>query len=135
MSEMPNGCEIGTVGSSGVVLLLDQTIYRASAIKKAAYKFGDRCHVLLETVSGGRIQATLRPKDKATDVVFLAGDFCNEVLDQELREVVAQETEAIRNLLLAQAFSSTSLIDKHADNGDFEEDPKGIAGPPPAGGL
>jgi len=36
-------------------------------------------------------------------------DFCNEVLDQELRERVVREMTGIRNLLLAQAFSKTAL--------------------------
>lgn len=34
----------------------------------------------------------------------------NEVLDQRLREIVAQETEKERDLILAYAFSNTKLI-------------------------
>ncbi|HYV43306.1 MAG TPA: His-Xaa-Ser system protein HxsD [Myxococcaceae bacterium] len=91
---------------------LDTAVYRLNAIKKAAYRFGDRCHVEIGTVAEGRARVTLRPKEPLVgDLEQLAGELRNEVLDQELREVVAQETEAVRNLILAQAFSKTSILD------------------------
>jgi His-Xaa-Ser system protein HxsD len=36
--------------------------------------------------------------------------FFQELLDQELRERIAEETDAIRSLILAQAYSKTDLI-------------------------
>jgi len=109
----------------------DPAVYRLSAVKKAAYKFGHRCFVRIATQPDGHIQAVLRAKAPLNDPNDLAGDFCNEVLDQELREVVAEETEALRNIILAQAFSAASLTDEHADDADYRTDPKGIctAGP------
>jgi hypothetical protein len=50
----------------------------------------------------------------------MAGEFCNEVLDQELREIIAEETVGIRDLLLAQAFSKTSLIDPELETCDYD---------------
>ena len=64
----------------------------------------------------------LKPKMASDTIELLTGEFCNEVLDQELREAVAQETEAVRNLLLAQAFSATSLLDEMGDTGDYRAD-------------
>jgi hypothetical protein len=40
----------------------------------------------------------------------MAGEFCNALLDQTLREIVSQESEAERNLILAHALSRTTLI-------------------------
>jgi len=57
---------------------------------------------------------------------FLAGEFQNEVLDQELREAVAEETKGIQNLLLAQAFSATSLLDPLGECADEGVDPLNI---------
>ena len=37
-------------------------------------------------------------------------DFKKEVLDQDLRENIKRETEAVRNLILSHAFSKTGLI-------------------------
>ncbi len=60
------------------------------------------------------------------DLEFLAGEFRNEVLEQELREVVAEETRPVRDMLMAQAFSAFSLLDQEGDEGDYRKDPKGI---------
>lgn len=36
--------------------------------------------------------------------------FQQALLDQDLREIVSEETEGVRNLILAHAFSKTTLI-------------------------
>lgn len=91
---------------------LDTAVYRLNAIKKAAYRFGDRCQIEIATAGEGRVRVTLRSHPlRPAALELLAGELRNEVLDQELREVVAQETEAVRNLILAQAFSKTSILD------------------------
>jgi His-Xaa-Ser system protein HxsD len=109
-----------------VVLEVDPKIYRLSAIKKAAYKFGDRCHVIIATDDHSMIRVTMYAKVGVHDAGTLAGELQNEILDQELREVVAAETEGVRNVLLAQAFSETSLLDPLGDSGDADADPLGI---------
>lgn len=81
------------------------------AIKKAAYKFAKDCSIVITSSKTAYIAhitffGSLEP-DKKTR---LTGAFCNEVIDQELRETIAAKTEDIRNLILAQAFSKTSLI-------------------------
>lgn len=117
-----------TASLEAVEVELDAAVYRLDAVKKAAYRFGDRCYVTLDTQKPGLIRAVLVPK-AAGDSAELIGEFKNEVLDQELREVVAKETEAVRNLLLAQAFSKTALLDPAGDTADFRADPLGIRPP------
>jgi His-Xaa-Ser system protein HxsD len=92
-------------------------------VKKAAYKFGDRFHVLIETVEPGKARVVLRAKAQMDDPKNSAGEFCNEVLDQELRECIGSETDAVRNLLLAHAFSRTSLTDDGHESADYHHDP------------
>ena len=131
MNVEPEGLRAITVSPSQIAMEFAPAVYRLSAVKKAAYKFGDRCHIQIATIEGGRIQARLSPKNPAEDPQYLAGEFGNEVLDQELREQVAQETAAVRDLLMAQAFSATSLIDEEGEEADYRVDPLGIAGRPP----
>src|SRR6476620_2378014 len=95
--------------TSPVQIELDPQVYRLAAVKKAAYTFGDRCHIQIQVGDGGKIIVALKPKKLLDNLQHLAGEFENAVLDQELREVVARETEGVRNLLLAQAFARTSL--------------------------
>jgi len=120
------GCLICSVSEWEMIFELDPAIYRLSAIKKAAYKFADRFHIQLLTSDSGWIKALLKSKAAVENSKAMAGDFCNEVLDQELREVVAEDTRLIRDLLLRQAFSATSLIDAFGDDSDYHTDPKCI---------
>jgi His-Xaa-Ser system protein HxsD len=131
---MTNGRQehIGTKPS--VCLELDPSVYRLSAVKKAAYKFLDRCHVQISCTPEGTVRVNLRPLGETVDRDSLADAFLDEALDQELRELVAGETAAVRDLLLAQAFSAISLVDRHGDDASYADDPLAIqrsAVPPP----
>jgi His-Xaa-Ser system protein HxsD len=103
------------------LLTFDSTVYRLNAIKRAAYKFGGQFHFLIEQ-HDGLIKVRLKPKESCDSPEAMAGEFCNEVLDQELRETIAEETAGIRNLLLAQAFSKTSLIDPELETGEYDSE-------------
>lgn len=93
-----------------VQLEFDESIYRLSAVKKAAYQLSDRCHAHIDRGTEGRLVVALQSKAASYSADTLRGDFANAVLDYELREQIAEETIGIRNLLLAQAFSAVSLI-------------------------
>ncbi len=110
----------------------DLTIYRLEAVKKAAYKYSGLFDIQLEMASQNRVCITFHQKDHVSSKSPELSDFPNEVLDQELRETISQETEGIRNLLLAQAFSSLTLVDPDGDNAEFGEDPLNIKPDRPA---
>lgn len=97
----------------------DRHVYRLSAVKKAAYKYGGLFHFLIEETDNF-IVATLRPNACCQSPDTSAGEFCNEVLDQDLREEITAETSGVRDLLLAHAFSKTSLIDAELDTEDYD---------------
>lgn len=109
-----------------ITVIVDPRVYRLSAVKKAAYRLGDRCSVRIALPSEGGIQVRLTAKSETVSLSALEGDFRNELLDQDLRESIAEETERVRNLLLAQAFSGLSLTDTAAETADFRDDPLGI---------
>ena len=120
-------CTISVFHPDGALVILDAKVYRISAVKKAAYKFGNRCHCLITTRDDGSIEVVLKPKEPLDNLEYLAGEFCNEVLDQDLREVVAEQTDAVRNVLLAHAFSRTSLVNANLDSVDYHADPLGVS--------
>ncbi len=85
-------------------------VYSIDTVKKAAYRFSDRCSFNF-SLSGAEIVCTLEfppnyTTEKAADV---KNGFRNEVLDQDLRQSIAAETEHVRNTILAYAFSKTGL--------------------------
>lgn len=110
-----------------VIIVIDPRIYRLSAVKKAAYRLGNRSFAEIDVLSDGTIRVRLTAKSDKESLETLEGDFRNELLDQDLRESIADETQGVRNLLLAQAFSALSLTDPVADSADYRDDPLGIA--------
>lgn len=92
-------------------IVFQHKIYSLDTIKKAAYKFArhgsseivsrdDSYHLYFKMASGGS-------PEFADELVQLIK---SEVLDQDLREIVRKETESVRILLLANAFSNTKLV-------------------------
>jgi len=95
-----------------VSVRFDSRVYPLNAVKKAAYKFAKDCGVVVN-VEGEHFRATINFFDQAAAPSAkqrLVGAFCNEVIDQDLREQISEQTEPMRNLILAQAFSKTSLL-------------------------
>ena len=109
------------------VARFDRNVYRLNAVKKAAYTYGNIFHVSIEEADGF-VVVSLWPSSSNTDPEEAVGRFCNEVLDQELREEIAAETNGIRDLLLAHAFSKTSLIDSELETSDYEQASGSIEG-------
>jgi His-Xaa-Ser system protein HxsD len=99
----------------GVVnVRVDLRAYRLTAIKKSAYRIAEKCTILLGEINGNEVQLTFLFKRPASDAAQdeLTRLFFQDLLDQELREHVAEETEPMRNLILAHAFSRTDLIER-----------------------
>lgn len=84
-------------------LTFDRDAHSADAIQRAAYRFCDRLTMdLKRTADSFLCVLTLRD---GVDVAEMERNFKIEVLDQTLRERVREETSAIRNAVLALAFS------------------------------
>ena len=91
---------------------IDLKAYRLTAVKKAAYRLADRCTAELADVTAETADVTFRFKpgtseEAEEEAVRL---FFQELLDQELREQIADETTPLRTLILAHAFSKADLI-------------------------
>jgi His-Xaa-Ser system protein HxsD len=98
----------------GHSLLIDPAVYGVEAVKKAAYKFADRASVIINGNPGSKTEVIFNfvgqhAKNNPEQII---SDFCNELLDQELREVIKKETGALRNALIAHAFSQTLLTER-----------------------
>ena len=109
-----------------VAFELDESLYPKSAVLGAAYLFVDRCFVFLTRSSEGAIRVQLRAKESATEdeLVALAGEFGNELLNQVLREQVGESTRRIREYYMGRAFfgdDSRSSIDALLAELDAEE--------------
>ena len=88
---------------------VDLEIYTLSGLLKVTHKFTDRCFVHLKYRSERTVEVRFAAKNAEMSLETIAGEFCNELLDQRLREIVGRESEPVRNLLLAHALSGTDL--------------------------
>jgi His-Xaa-Ser system protein HxsD len=91
-----------------VECVFDTSGYSMDAIQRAAYKFCDR--FALEITSDGQVlRCKLDFAPEVTDQSSVVRSFKTEVLDQVLRERIRTETEGVRNVILAVAFSNARL--------------------------
>lgn len=90
-------------------LQFDATIYPIEAIEKAAYRFIDRFSVVLSQDDKNIYCALTFDANNATRAEAIVADFQKELLDQKLRIKIKAETEPVRNLILAYAFSKSGL--------------------------
>ena len=90
---------------------LDLASFNLEVIKRAAYRYSDRFAFDVST-SGNSAECTLFfDEAKSPEFVQLAiSDFRKELIDQDLRQAIRAESEAIRNVILAHAFSRTGLV-------------------------
>lgn len=88
---------------------LEKNIYSKSTIMKATYKFTDRAYIYIQFVSfEAKDYYRIYFKSKI-DSELLLDSFMNELLDQELRMLVANETKKIREVIVSKALISGQL--------------------------
>jgi His-Xaa-Ser system protein HxsD len=97
-----------------IELTIDMRVYRLTAVKKAAYRMADRCTAVIGALADPLVPVTLRFRPGMTEsgAREAARLFFQELLDQELREQIADETSAMRTLILAHAFSKADLLQR-----------------------
>lgn len=97
-------------GSQQILVRFDDRVISLTAVKKAAYKYIDTFAVDF-SLNSNEILCSLTFTAVTTEELALkvAEDFKKEALDQDLREQIKNETEPIKNLIFALAFSKTGI--------------------------
>jgi His-Xaa-Ser system protein HxsD len=85
-------------------------VYSVDVVKKAAYRMLEHFSCDIQ-IDAGLIRCRLAPRRALSpdEAETLLSEFRDEVLDQDLRRIVRDETEPARNAILAYAFSKTGL--------------------------
>jgi His-Xaa-Ser system protein HxsD len=92
-----------------IQVVFDATAFPILVVQKACHSLSRLASFDISQIDEkSRISVNVHPKIK--DVGLLLQSLREEVLDQRVREVVRAETEGVRNLILAHAFSRTGLI-------------------------
>jgi His-Xaa-Ser system protein HxsD len=111
-------------GIMPLTLTFDQAVVDLDALQRSAYAMAREATADIR-VTGTDFTVTLFARATGTtqaDLAELAHRFRVEVNDQVLRGRIARETEPLRNLVFALAFSETGLVETEPASGDGQED-------------
>ena len=92
--------------SNSVYLTLNKEIYSSEAVMETARKFTDKCCLFIEPTSDGLL-CVYFTKSQESDIAVLkniALDFCNELIEQQLRVKLEARFGNMRELIVKQAF-------------------------------
>jgi His-Xaa-Ser system protein HxsD len=98
------------IGVEGILLVFDQATVDLDALQRSTYAVAAEMTVDIR-VSGADYVCTLFPRTQDAVDDELKHRFRAEVNDQILRARIARETEPLRNLVFALAFSQTGLVE------------------------
>jgi His-Xaa-Ser system protein HxsD len=95
---------------AALIFYFSTDVYSLDTVKRAAYKFTAQFSFTFG-MADSKIECAAVPLVPLT--TSERGDFekrfQNELLDQDLRHRIAEETSGLRNTILAHAFSNTGL--------------------------
>jgi His-Xaa-Ser system protein HxsD len=106
------------IDGNEIIVYADSAIFSKDAILKCLYWYGEKFHATVST-EGAFFRVVLIPQvgqamDAAELNLYLL-KLERDIVDFNLRDIVTKETQNIRDLLVAKAFS----------NGEFDELPPG----------
>jgi len=85
---------------------LEKTLYSKQSILKAAYKFTDLSYIYIksfEIADQDCFRIYFMPKNNGNNLIH---EFMNELVDQELRQIISDETKKIREIIVTKALLS-----------------------------
>lgn len=84
---------------------LAKAFYEREAVFHAAYKFQDRFYIRIEPVEEGYVGVWFERKENTEfDAEVALKEFCNEVLDQQVRLDLDKRYGTLREAIYEQAF-------------------------------
>jgi len=100
-----------------ILVTLNKEIYEKEAIAVAAYKMTDLCSILIKPLENNEINVCFETKEMQSEETLekIVKDFCNEVLDQQVRLDLEKRYGKIRELIVEHAFSPIKDLKKSLD--------------------
>ena len=86
-------------------VVIDMALYAKESLVAACYKFTDRFYIHQQT-SDNNVIVVFETKDGNDVSEFVVKQFCNELIDQQVRFNTNQQFGHIRDLIVEEAFKS-----------------------------
>jgi His-Xaa-Ser system protein HxsD len=88
-------------------VVVDMSLYAKESVTSACYKFTDRFYIHQQT-DGGNVIVVFESKDDNAVSDCIVKQFCNELIDQQVRYNTNQQFGHIRDLIVEEAFKPVS---------------------------
>jgi His-Xaa-Ser system protein HxsD len=107
-----------------IIVFADISLYSKDSIFKCLYWYGDKFHTNVSFADSNTYRVSLKPVStiqlSPIELENLLLKLERDLVDFNLRDIVTKETQNVRDLLIAKAFS----------NGEFDELPPGDVSDP-----
>ena len=107
-----------------IIVFADTNLYSKDSIFKCLYWYGDKFHTNLSFADSNTYRVSVKPNSttqlSTDELEYLLLKVERDLVDFNLRDIVTKETQNVRDLLIAKAFS----------NGEFDELPPGEVSDP-----
>lgn len=107
-----------------IIVYADSSLYSKDSLFKCLYWYGDKFHTNISFYNESIYRVSIKPinendlgEEKLNELLFRLE---RDLIDFNLRDIVSKETQNIRDLLIAKAFS----------NGELDELPPGEVSDP-----
>ena len=84
-------------------VVVDMLLYAKESVTSACYKYTDRFYIH-QHADGGNIVVVFESKDGNAVSDTIVKQFCNELIDQQVRYYTNQQFSHIRDLIVEEAF-------------------------------
>lgn len=124
-----DGCGFEVDSETSATIQLNPRVYSKEAVLRTSYWFTDIAYIRMPESPEDRLIVRVEMKQSAPTLANpkpatihdFVGEFCNALIDFELRRQVEAETASVRQLILAKAFSESGVL---------ESDPPGVVADP-----
>ena len=108
---------VNEIKNNTIIVFADAVIFSKDAIFKCLYWYGDKFHTTVALENNTHYRITISPQTslniKMEELELYLHKLERDLIDFNLRDIVTKETQNIRDLLIAKAFS----------HGEFDEEP------------
>lgn len=97
---------IEKISDSEILLKVNNQLYASEAVLQTSYKFIDQCYIHMDMISKDIMGIHFKIKNgDFASLENVVNEFCNELIDQQVRFIVDRNYSAIRNEIVKKAFS------------------------------
>lgn len=98
---------INEIENDKYLVVVDMSLYAKESLIAACYKFTDNFYVHQQSI-GDNVEVVFESKDGNVVTDVIVKQFCNELIDQQVRYNTNQQFGHIRDLIVEEAFKPIS---------------------------